>query len=169
MVSVLRARNMLKLEELKKVNVECSKDMTTYKIEHPHLRNSAAMFIQFTRLGIDGYANLSVGTQVNGDWLDHPFNSNPDALAYSVAMVLMAIRTFLERYPRRKVVVVGIDAARNRLYRMIVGKTIGSIQANFKLAGLVETGRGTVAQVEFEANRDYIGFVVAQGDGARPP
>lgn len=160
---------MQRLEELKEVHVECSKDMTTFKVEHPHLGKTDSMFIQFTRIGIDGYANLSVGTQVNGDWLDHPFNSNPDASAYSIAVVLMAIRTFLDRYPRRKVVVVGTDAARNRLYRMIVGKTIGSIQANFRLLGLVETGRGTVAQVDFEGNQDYLGYVVAPLVGARPP
>ena len=149
--------------------MECSKDMTTYKIEHQHLGKSAMMFIQFTQLGIAGHSNLSMGTQLNGDWLDHPFNSNPLALAHTVAFVLMAVRTYLERYPRRKVVIIGAEASRNRLYRMIVNRIHSTIVANFRLAGLVESESGVVKKVEFQAHLDYCGFVIEPLEDAEPP
>lgn len=159
----------MQLEEWKSCSVEASKDLTTYKIQNQAIEPIDWVYIQFASVGIGGFASLSVGRQSSHEWLEFPFHRGPEAMAFTIAAVAMAARTFLDRYPRRRIIIAGTSPARNRLHRMILNSYKDLFTSNFSLAALIEPEPKTVRLVHFQPDLKPLALVIGKRSDFRPP
>ena len=150
-------------------NIQSTRDLRTYRFSAHDMSDHSPKVVQFSPTGIRGFYNLSVGDWP-ADGSQHPsVIAGHGTSAKMLATIVMILFAFTERYPRRAIIFQGTSAARNRLYRMIIGKLMADLKGLFEVSALVRGLDGSLRMEPLVANQNCEAFIVKRVLAAELP
>lgn len=112
-------------------------------------------FIRLRHLNTEAY-NLVLGDKnENEDQIDSFVNTNNNDRDKVLSTVANIVAAFLQRHPHAAIFFAGNTSARNRLYRMGIGKVLPEIGKSYVVKGF-RNGNWEL----FRANIDYIAYLL---------
>lgn len=139
-----------------------SRDFCTFRFRVDGQPHGHWHLLQFTRLGVDGCYNLSWAMLCEVD--EAPPIQGDRSAALEVLCEIM--EAWLDRFPRRRVVLVGGSPARMRLLRLRLHQCTRRGGAPFSLHGLRRAADGTLCVAPFEPAAVPEAYLVARGIAA---
>lgn len=91
---------------------------------------------------------------VKQDYSDQSVTDNGD-MPEILATVMTAVIDFLNKYPERKIYLVGNSASRTRLYQIAINKVLSQTKNDLRVFGYCENH-----WIAFEPNRNFESFLI---------
>lgn len=92
--------------------------------------------------------------------IDDEAETNNGDIAKVLGTVASSVYAFTELYPEALVLFGGSNAAKVRLYRMILSKYLDEITYSFMIFGAVHNERGQLINVPFSVDDDVDGYFI---------
>jgi hypothetical protein len=149
-----------------------SRDWMTFQFESNGPKGCVWKVIQFTRLQKRGYYNLALGDWSGRDDLDFETVTDNGDHEKVLATVAVAIYAWSERFPRRKIIIQGSNAARTRLYRMAINKGWEELNKVFLIRGMSRNEAKKLVISPYDRKKVFEAYLVQRrplNEFANPP
>lgn len=144
---------------LEKYKLEFNPTKTAFEFISEGTKGSILKRIEYSKVNIKGYKNfynLGFGdVSSESDEIDDAVVTNNGDRDKVLATVASTLFIFTKRYPKAKILMIGRNTARKRLYRMAIDKYFDELSDIFDIKGSFNK-----KWLPFEKNTDFGAFLI---------